>query len=54
MEEQIGDITAFLKGMQARIDRQHDSMKQSLEANTAELHDLSAWKPKVQANVEKL
>lgn len=54
MEDQIGDLTAFLKGMQARIDGQHDAVKKTLEANTMVLQDLSVWKPKVQADVDEL
>jgi hypothetical protein len=54
MEDQIGDLTTFLKGMQAWIDGQHDTVKKTLEVNTAALQDLSMWKPKVQADVEKL
>lgn len=54
MEDQIGYLTAFLKGMQARIDQQHYSLKQTLEVNTSVLKDLSAWKPQVQAEVQHL
>jgi Tfp pilus assembly PilM family ATPase len=54
MEDQIGDLTTFLKGTQARVDGQHDTVRKTLEANTVGLHDLSVWKPKVQADVEKL
>jgi hypothetical protein len=54
MEDHIGNITAFLKGMQSWIDRQHDLVKQSLDANMAVLQDLSAWKLKVQVDIEKL
>ena len=54
MENQIGDFGAFLKGMQARMDEQHEAVKKSLEANTIVLQELSGWKPKVQADVEEL
>ena len=54
MEGQISDLTVFLKGMQARIDDQHDAVKKTLEANTAVLQDLSVWKPKVQADADEL
>lgn len=54
MEGQIGNLTAFLKGMQARIDDQHAAVKKTLEANTSVLLELSTWKPKVQADVKEL
>jgi len=54
LEGQIGDLAAFLKGMQARMDEQHQSMKKALEANTSVLHEPIGWKPKVQADVEEL
>jgi hypothetical protein len=41
MENQVGDIAAFLKGMQARLDDQHATLKQSLDANTSTLRELS-------------
>jgi hypothetical protein len=41
MENQVGDITAFLKGMQVHLDVQHETLKQSLDANTSTLQDLS-------------
>jgi hypothetical protein len=37
MENQVGDITAFLKGMQSRLNQQHETLKQSLDANTSTL-----------------
>ncbi|CAD6339885.1 unnamed protein product [Miscanthus lutarioriparius] len=54
LEGQIGNLAAFLKGMQARMDEQHQSMKKALEANTSVLHEPIGWKPKVQADVEEL
>jgi hypothetical protein len=54
MENQVGDITAFLKGMQARLDDQHATLKQSLDVNTSTLRELSDWKPQVQAEVKVL
>lgn len=54
MENQVSDITAFLKGMQARLDSQHEALKQSLDANTSTLQDLSNWRPQVQAEVHDL
>jgi hypothetical protein len=36
MQDQIGNITTFLKGIQAWID-QHDIVKKTLEANTSVL-----------------
>lgn len=54
LEGQICDITAFLKGMQAQMDSQHETLKSTLDSNAAALQDLSNWKPKVQAEVEEL
>lgn len=54
MENQVSDITAFLKGMQARLDSQHESLKKSPDANTSTLQDLLNWKPQVQAEVQDL
>jgi hypothetical protein len=54
MEGHIGDLTVFLKGMQAQIDDRHAAVKKALEANTSVLLELSTWKPKVQADVEEL
>lgn len=54
MEGEIGDLTAFLKGMQARMDMQHETLKKTLDNNASVLLDLSNWKPQVQAEVEEL
>jgi hypothetical protein len=54
MEDQIGDLGAFLKRMQARLDEQHQAVAKKLDANSIVLQELSGWKPKVQAEVEQL
>lgn len=54
MEGKITNISAFLKGMQDKLDHQHDSLKHSLDSTTAAISDLSSWKPQVQAEVQEL
>jgi hypothetical protein len=54
MKDQIGDLGAFLKGMQARLDEQHQAVVKKLDANSVVLQELFGWKPKVQAEVEQL
>jgi hypothetical protein len=41
MEQSVGDLTTLLQALQL----QNESIKQSLDANTTAVRDLSVWKP---------
>jgi hypothetical protein len=49
MEDQIGALAELLKGMQSRMDQQHDSLRRTLEANTSALRDLCGKSPATSA-----
>jgi hypothetical protein len=50
MEKSVGDLTALLQAMQ----QQNESIKQSLDANTAAVRDFSVWKPQIETEVLNL
>jgi predicted nucleic acid-binding Zn-ribbon protein len=54
MENQVSDITTFLKGIESHLDQQYETLKQSLDMNTSTLRELIDWKPQVQAEVKGL
>jgi hypothetical protein len=50
MEQSVGDLKALLQALQL----QNESIKQSLDANTAVVRDLSVWKPQIETEVLNL
>jgi hypothetical protein len=50
MEKHVADLTALLQALQL----QNDSIKSTLDENTAAVRDLSTWKPTIEAEVSHL